>query len=268
MSFSIAGKTAIITGAANGVGLAIARHFLANGANVVLADKEEAKLKSEFEDDAGDDERVFAFGCDIREALSQANLISATVDRFERVDFLVNASRQVIETDPLDPKDDSLDVMLKQNLLASLNLSRTVAARMIKQAEDPEEETVGGSIVNLTTIAARRSRPTLMGYSIAAAAADQMTQNLALSLAPHGIRVNSVATGSIMSAAMIERMKSDETLREKVIESTPLGRIAATSEVAEAVQFLCSDAASFITGQILTVDGGRSILDPVASAGN
>ncbi|NNK78304.1 MAG: SDR family oxidoreductase [Litoreibacter sp.] len=266
MSFSIAGKTAIVTGAANGVGLAIARHFIAKGANVMLADKDEKRLKQEIDVVAEEEGNARIFSCDLREKLSQANLLSATIDAFERVDILVNGSRQVTPTDPMDPDDDRLEMLLQQNLLSSLRLSQLVAKRMIKQTEDEDEVASAGTIVNLSSIAAQRTRPGLMGYSIATAGLDQMTRTLAVALAPKKIRVNAVAFGSVMSASLKTSLQETDGLREDIIEHTPLGRIASPGEIADAVQFLSSDAAGFITGQIMTVDGGRTMLDPVKTS--
>ncbi|GFE64860.1 SDR family NAD(P)-dependent oxidoreductase [Litoreibacter roseus] len=263
MSFSIAGKTAIITGAANGVGLAIARQFVANGANVMLADRDEARLRQEIDNADDQDGAARSFSCDLREKLSQANLLSATLDAFDRVDILVNASRQVLTTDPLDDEDDSVEQLLHQNLLASLKLSQLIAKRMIKQSEQDGGSETAGSIVNLSSIAAGRTRPGLMGFSIATAAMDQMTRTLAVALAPHHIRVNAVAFGSVMSASLKSALKETEGLRDDIVDHTPLARIAAPGEVADAVQFLSSEGAGFMTGQIMTVDGGRSLLDPV-----
>lgn len=266
MSFSIAGRTAIVTGAANGVGLAIARRFLAEGANVMFADRDEERLKDEVAGAEDEDGQAQAFSCDLRERLSQANLLSATLDAFDRVDILVNASRQVLSSDPLDSDDDSVEVLLEQNLMSSLRLSQLIAKRMIKQAEDAEPTQIIGSIVNLSSIGARRTRPGLMGFSIATAAMDQMTRTMAVALAPHRIRVNSVAFGSVMSASLKASLSETDGLREDIVEHTPLARIAGPGEVADAVQFLSSDGAGFITGQILTVDGGRTLLDPVETA--
>ena len=115
MSFSIAGKTAIVTGAANGVGLAIGRHFLREGANVVFADMDEEKLVHEIGDEAEDETNVRIFAGDLRKILTIKNLLSATVDAFDGIDILVNASRQVLATDALDPDDNSVDELLQQN---------------------------------------------------------------------------------------------------------------------------------------------------------
>jgi len=264
MSFSISGKTAIITGSANGVGLAIARHFIDQGANVVMADRDEGKLKSEVAKMSGADEQVIFFAGDLRERLTIANLLSATVDAFDRVDILVNATRQCFPSDPLDDQSDTVEEALQQNLLASLKLSQLVAKRMIAQAEDDTDLKTAGSIVNLSSIAARRTQPELMAYSIASAALDQMTRSMAVALAASRVRVNGVALGSVMSANLKEQMQANDNYRERILHHTPMGRIGAASEAAEAVQFLSSDAAAFMTGQIVTIDGGRTLLDPVS----
>lgn len=266
MTLSIQGKTAIITGAANGVGLAIARHFVDRGANVMFADRDEARLADEcgeIEDDKG---QVRYFAGDLREKLTVANLLSATVDAFDRIDVLVNASRQVLRTDPLDPADGTVQALLEQNMFAALRLSQAVANRMIAQAGAGEGDGAIGSIVNVSSIAARRTHPDLMGYSISCAALDAATRSLAVSLAPHRIRVNGLAFGSVMSASLQESLNETDGLRQEIRQCTPMGRIASAREVTDAVQFLASDGAGFVTGQILTIDGGRTLLDSVTTA--
>jgi 7-alpha-hydroxysteroid dehydrogenase len=266
MSFSIAGKTAIVTGAAYGVGRAIARHFAENGANVVFADMDEAKLLAELGAEH-DDGNMRYFAGDLREKLTMANLLSATIDAFDRVDILVNASRQVVTSDPLSSEDTGLEDMLAQNLMTSYRLSQLVARRMIKQAMS-DESTEGSivTIINLSSIAARRSHPNLLAYSVASAALDQMTRSMAVALAPNRIRVNSISFGSVMSASLQSALKENTSYREDITEHTPLGRIAEATEVAEAAQFLASDGSAFMTGQVMTIDGGRTLLDPVAAA--
>ena len=171
-----------------------------------------------------------------------------------------------MSTDPLDDEDDSVEALLQQNVLSSLRLNQLIAKRMIKQSADAEPTQMTGSIVNLSSIAAERTRPGLMGFSIATAAMDQMTRTMAVALSEHGIRVNSIAIGSVMSASLKASLKETDGLREDIVDHTPLGRIAAPGEVAEAAQFLCSDAAGFMTGEVMTLDGGRSLLDPVKTA--
>lgn len=263
MSFSIAGKTAIVTGAANGIGLAIGRHFADKGANVIFADIDEERLIKEVGTNT-DGSNMRYFAGDLRQKLTIANLLSATIDAFDRVDILINGSRQMIASDPLNPDDDAMDMLLEQNLLTSLRLSQLVAKRMIKQAENQTEGTAG-TIVNLSSIAARRTNPELLAYSVSTAALDQMTRSLAVALAPYRIRVNAVAFGSVMSNSLKGALKEHSEYRSDIEDHTPLGRIAAPRELAEAVHYLASDAAGFMTGQIMTVDGGRTLLDPVAA---
>ncbi|KPP84113.1 MAG: 7-alpha-hydroxysteroid dehydrogenase [Rhodobacteraceae bacterium HLUCCA08] len=265
MTFSIDGKTAIITGSANGVGLAIGRRFLAEGANVVFADIDEARLEKEL-GKPGEDDRFRTFACDLRKRLSIANLLSMSIDAFERVDILVNASRQMVVSDPLDPETDGVSEALEQNLMTALRLIQAIAKRMIKQAEeDGDDEAPAGSIVNLSSVAAVRTMPELLGFSVASAALDQMTRSMAVALAPHRIRVNAVSFGSVMSASLKAALKAHEDYRGDIISHTPLGRIAGPGEVSDAVQYLASDASNFVTGQVITVDGGRTLLDPVAA---
>ncbi len=267
MSFSIEGKTAIITGAATGVGLAIAKHFYEQGANVMLADRDEARLEDAVDKAAQELGHAQYFAGDLREKLTVANLLSATIDAFDRVDILINASRQFAVNDPLNNADDVVAQLMEQNMYSSLRLSQTVARRMIAQAEeDGVTEGSIGSIVNLSSIAARRTRPEILAYSVSAAAQDQVTRSLAVALAEHRIRVNGVAFGSLMSNSLKETLKDDKSLREDIKGCTPLGRIASAREVTGAVQFLCSDGAAFITGEVITVDGGRTLKDNVTVA--
>lgn len=262
MSFAISGKTAIVTGGANGIGLAIGRHFLDKGANVIFADMDEGNLIKELgPNEEGKAHRYFAG--DLREKLTLANLLSATLDAFDTVDILVNASRQIIAADPLN-SDDAMEVMLQQNLLTSLKLSQMVAKRMIKQA-DGDSEGTAGTIVNISCIASRRSSPELLAYSVSTAALDQMTRSLAVALAPNRIRVNGLSFGSVMSNSLKETLRENSDYREEIEARTPLGRIAAPTELTEAAQFLASDASGFMTGQIMTVDGGRTLMDPVTA---
>ena len=263
MSLSITGKTAIVTGSANGIGLAIARHFVAMGANVMFADMDEDRLEAEVGVDARTEGTVRMFAGDLRQKLTISNLLSATMDAFDRVDILVNASRQVILADPLDPDADAVEALLQQNLLTGLRLSQMTARRMVKNAEQTGQTGMIGAIVNLSSIAALRVQPALMGYSISCAAVDAMTRSMAVALAPKGIRVNAVAFGSVMSASLQGTLADTPDYLQAITDGTPLNRVARADELAETVQFLASDAAAFITGQVITVDGGRSLLDVV-----
>lgn len=225
---------------------------------------DERKLEAELGTNLPEDGNIRAFAGDLREKLTIANLLSFTIDAFDRVDILVNGSRQVRTADPLNPDDDAVQELLNQNLMTSLRLSQLFARRMIKQAEQAGDDSApAGSIINLSSVAARRTQPELLAYSVSSAALEQMTRSLAVVLAPHRIRVNAVALGSVMSASLQGAIKDHGDYRTEIIDRTPLGRIASASEVAEAAQFLASDGAQFMTGQILTVDGGRTLVDAV-----
>ena len=267
MGISLNGKCAIVTGAANGVGLAIARAFVSAGANVVLSDMYEQNLIQETntlsEMNKG---RVLAFCGDLREKLTINNLLASTIDNFGSVDILINASRQVLTSDPLNPKDDTFDQLIHQNITVNFRLSQVVARRMVSQVKDKEIGQIIGTIVNLTSIASTRTQPDILSYSVSSAGLDQLTRSMAVALAPKGIRVNAVSLGSVMSASLRDVMRENLDLNDQVIDATPLGKIGEASEAAEAVLFLASDLSSFITGQVLIVDGGRSLIDRMSSA--
>lgn len=267
MSLSVSGKTAIVTGAANGIGLAIARHLLDRGARVMFADMDEARLEAEVGEEARAEGPVQMFAGDLTQKLTIANLLSATVDAFDRVDILVNASRRFAPSEPLNPEGDGVEGMLQQNLMTALRMSQMTARRMLQAAEKAgaEEGAAVGSIINMSSLAAGRTQPGLLGYSIASAAVEQMTRSLAVELAPKGIRVNAISFASVMSASLQGALRDNPDWRDQLIEGTPIGRIAGPDELAETVQYLASDAARFVTGQVICVDGGRGLCDRVAA---
>lgn len=267
MSFSVSGKSVIVTGAASGIGLAIARHLVNRGANVMCADTDEARLRAEVGEAARSEGTLRLFAGDLCRKLTLTNLVSATYDAFERVDVLVNAARRCALSDPLNPEGDQIEEMWQHNVLTALRLSQAVAKRMIQAAARAGDEPGRpvGAIINLSSIAAVRVQPELLGYSMATAAVEQMTRTLAVALAPQGIRVNAISIGSVMSASLQGVLKEDAELRRRIERGTPLGRIAAPDELGETVQYLASDASSFVTGQVLAVDGGRSLMDAVAA---
>lgn len=260
-------KVAIVTGAGTGVGLASARLLIARGARVMAADSDEARLTDAFGET--DPQSVTCFAADMGERLSATNLLTATLNAYDRVDILINAHRLIKPSDPFGGDEEILDEMLRENMMTGLRLTRLVARQMQKQAEEdstPEDE--AGAIVSISTLATQWIQPQFLAYSVAAAALDQATRALARALAPKRIRVNGVRFASVMSEQMRGALKEHEggNLRAKVLGATPMGRIGTAAEVANAVVFLASPDAGFITGQFLSVDGGRSLSDAVPAA--
>lgn len=261
MDSSIHGKSAIVTGAASGIGLAIARRFNELGANVVLADLNEKQLNIEVEALGDNPGEAVGFHGNLAEKLDIKNLLATTIDRFDGVDILVNAARQF----QIDPSDeiDLLPTLLTQNVISNLRLSRAVACKMIKHAEAGDSDGSYGTIINLSSTVTQRTSPGLMAFSVSMAAVDQLTKSLALTFAKDKIRVNGLAISSVMTTTLRKSLREDDALNDLISAQTPLGYVGEADEVADAAVFLATDRSNFMTGQILTIDGGRSLIDAV-----
>lgn len=262
------GKSVIVTGAANGIGLATARLFVKAGASVVMADVDEDKLDSEVEslNAEGHDGHATPFAGDLREKLTMTNLMAETLDANDNIHILVNAARMLVTGDPLDPASTLIEEVLQQNVVSTLRLSQIVARRMIQAAKDEGDDPADRAIVNLSSIFGQRTLPQFLAYSVSCAALDQITRGLAVPLSPYGIRVNSVAIGGIFGSSFGKSLPDVEDLPEAIREVVPLGRLGEFSEVADSILFLASPQSRFTTGQVLTVDGGRMLLDPLEGA--
>lgn len=262
MTARLEGQSVIVTGAARGVGLAIARAAARAGAKVMMTARDETALTAEREALAETGADVRSYDGDLSQKLTVANLISATIDAFDRIDVLINASRDMQPSDPLDVDNTTLGALLDSNVMTPLRLTQQVVKRMNQLRED--DDTPGlRAVVNIGSIAAQRTLPELMAFSVASAALDQMTRSMAVAFAPYGTRVNEVALGSVMSSSLRDAIAEQPQLQDRLTSVTPLGRIGDGDEAAEMAVFLASDAASFVTGQIIAVDGGRTILDPM-----
>lgn len=248
------GKTAIVTGAARGIGLAIARRFVAEGARVVIADVDE--------DEGAKAAAAFGEACrfvraDVGAADEARELIAAACAAFGALDILVNNAGIIHAADFLDLAEADFDRVLRVNLKGAFLVGQAAARRMVAQAQAGRR---GGAIINMSSINASLAIANQLPYCVSKGGLTQLTRVMALALAPYGIRVNAIGPGSIMTA-MMATIATDREAKRRVLSRTPLGRIGKPEEVASVAAFLASDDASYITGEIVHVDGGRLALN-------
>lgn len=246
------GRTAVVTGAARGIGHAIVKRFLTEGARVVLSDvNAEGGAAAARELSALGDVRFVP--CDVGDATEAARLVEAAVAAFGDIDALVNNAGIVHAADFLDVTEADFDRVLRINLKGSFLVGQAVARRMVEQVAAGKRP---GAIVNMSSINARVAIPNQVPYSVSKGGVAQLTNVMALALSEHGIRVNAIGPGSIMTD-MLRAVMSDADARRRVLSRTPLRRFADPAEIASVAAFLVSDDASYITGETIYVDGGR-----------
>lgn len=258
---TLKGKVAIVTGGASGIGRAIARSFADEGAKVMICDVEEEAgeaVAAEIVDRGG--EARFRH-CDVGERLDVRNLVCATTDTFEHVDILVNNAGIVVGGDFLTLEEEAFDKVIRVNLKGHFLVGQAVAQQMVRQIEEGHPP---GTIINMSSINAVVAIPTQAAYAASKGGVKQLTEAMALSLAPHGIRVNAIGPGTI-ATPMAGAVNTDERAQKMVLSRTPLGRIGQPEEIASVAVFLASDAASYMTGETIYVDGGRLALNYLAT---
>lgn len=250
MSFSIQDKTVIITGATSSVGHAIATQFSQAGAKVMLADIHKKALVTMTSNLQNDQQHVQYFSGNLREKLAIANLLSATVDHFERIDILINAAHHISSSKPLEPRSDNFETLFKHNVLTNLRLSQAVAKRFILQDEtNPERSHISiGTIINLNSTLYDHADPLFLGYSVSCAALKQLTISLASAFKKNRIRVNAISINTVKNS------NSDDLLNDD--EIAPLEFECDPEEVSKIAQFLASDLSGSITGQTIVLNGG------------
>jgi NAD(P)-dependent dehydrogenase (short-subunit alcohol dehydrogenase family) len=249
-NISLDGKVAVITGASRGIGAAIARGFAAHGAKVVLAARKLDEL-AKVADEIGA-ERALAVACHCGQPAQVASLFAEAVKRFGAVDILVNNAATNPYFGPmLDVSDGAFDktfeVNVKGYFVAARELIRHVRGR-----------NGSGVIVNVASIAGLRAAPFQGIYGMTKAAVISMTQTLAVEFGGQGIRVNAIAPGVIdtkFAAALVQ----NEALQKLIADRTPLLRVGQPEEIVGAALYLASEAASFVNGHTLVVDGGMTI---------
>ena len=249
------GKVAIVTGGGRGIGLAIAQRYVAEGAAVVIADIDEEAARAAALSLGEGNCRFIA--TDVGKASDATNLVTETCAGFGHLDVLVNNAGIIHAAEFLDLAEADFDRVLRVNLKGAFLVGQAAARRMVAQAKAGAG---GGAIINMTSINASVAIPNQTAYCVSKGGLSQLTKVMALSLAPFGIRVNAIGPGSIMTA-MMATIATDQAAKRRVLSRTPLGRIGEPDEVAAVAVFLASNDASYITGEIIYVDGGRLALN-------
>ncbi|MCB1424386.1 MAG: SDR family oxidoreductase, partial [Notoacmeibacter sp.] len=248
---NLQGKTAIVTGAATGIGRAIAERFIDEGMKVVIADVDQEKGKAALGDLSARGEARF-IKTDVAKRLDVHNLVAHALDQFGEIDVLVNNAGVVHAASFLELAEEDFDRVLSINLKGAFLAGQAVARHMVERVQNGGKP---GAIVNMSSVNAVFAIDNQVPYSISKGGMNQLTKVMALSLAPHGIRVNAIGPGSI-ATEMMASVASDEAARRKVMSRTPLGRMGDPSEIAAIAAFLASDQASYMTGQTVYADGG------------
>jgi NAD(P)-dependent dehydrogenase (short-subunit alcohol dehydrogenase family) len=245
-------KVAIVSGASRGIGEAIALAFADAGANVVVSSRKLEGVSQVAEKIQRRGREALALASHVGNPEQCRALIGESVQRFGRVDVLVNCAGTNPYFGPLIDTDEGAYLKtFDVNLRGAFEASRAFARHVLKRQGK-------GSIVNITSVAGLRAAPMQGVYGMTKAAMISMTQTLALELGQSGVRVNAVAPG-LVETKLSQALTSSETLVQKINERTCLNRIGQPEEIAGPVLFLASDAASYVTGQVLAVDGGYTV---------
>jgi len=251
---SLAGKTAIVTGAARGIGAACSRAFAEHGANVVMADvltERCVESAASISMDTGAD--TLAVQTDVSQEADCEALLATCVERFGQCDILLNNAGIIAAGSILDVSTEDFDRVLGVNLRGTFMLSRAVAKHMV-------ERSIRGAIINMSSTNAVVTIPDQLAYATSKGGVGQLTKVMAMELAAHDIRVNAIGLGSI-ATDMLDVVMQDDYARRTILSRTPLGRAGNPSEVASVAVFLASDYASYVTGQTIYPDGGRLSLN-------
>lgn len=246
-------KIVLITGAAQGIGFAIAERFAREGAKLFLVDNDAAALEKTVKHFDAQKADVVPYFYDLAEPGAADNIMAALKQKWGRIDILVNNAAVVLSGDFLELKADDFEKTMRINLMAPFYLSQAAAKLMVEQK-------IKGSIVNLSSVNAVVAIPTVIPYVTSKGGIQQLTRGTALALADKGIRVNAVGPGSI-ETDMLKKAMGDPSAKERVLSRTPMGRLGQPDEIASIVTFLASDEASYITGETIYADGGRLTLN-------
>ncbi len=247
----LAGKVALITGASSGIGRATAQTFARAGADLLLTGRN-AEALAEVASEAGEEgQRVVVEALELTEPDAAARLVAAVQEHFGRLDALVNAAGIIGSGSIEDTADDAWSHMMAVNVDTVFRLTRAAV---------PHLKASRGTVVNVSSVTGTRAFPGVLAYCVSKAAVDQLTRCAALELAPAGVRVNAVNPGVVVSQLHRRGGMDDETYStflEHSAETHPLGRVGRPQDIADAILFLSGPDSDWITGETLSVDGGR-----------
>lgn len=254
-------KVVVVTGAARGIGLACARRFAEAGARIAILDVLEEAGTAACEGLVADGTEALFHPCDAGQKTAVDAAFAAVIERFGRVDVLMNNAGLNRPAEFVDMSEDDFDLVLRTNLKSVFLCGQAAARDMIAKGTK-------GAIVNMASTSIIMTMGTISAYAASKGGIASLTKAMALSLAPHGIRVNAVGPGTIETDLTRERLLGDDEKRHQILSRTPLGRVGQGRDVANVCHFLASDEAAYVTGQTLYIDGGRAGLNytvPVAA---
>ena len=246
--FGLRDRVVIVTGGAQGIGEACARRFAREGARVVVADVQDARgqaLAAEL--------GASYLHCDVGDKAQVDALVAQVMRAHGRVDVLVNNAGIFKAADFLDVTEADFDAVLRVNLKGSFLMGQAVGREMARAGR--------GSIVNMSSVNSVLAIPNIASYNVSKGGINQLTRAMALALADRGVRVNAVGPGTIATELAAKAVLTSEEAKNKIMMRTPMKRLGEPSEIADVVAFLASDASSYITGEIIMVDGGRMALN-------
>ncbi len=248
ISFGLRDKVCIVTGGAQGIGAACVRRFVREGALAVIADVADAPgqtLAAEL--------GALFLHCDVGNKAQVDAVVAQTLQKHGRIDVLVNNAGIFKAADFLEVSEADFDAVLRVNLKGSFMMGQAVARAMAQAGR--------GNIVNMSSVNGVLAIPTIASYNVSKGGINQLTRVMALALADKGIRVNAVAPGTIATDLAAKAVLTSEDAKARILSRTPMKRLGAPSEIADVVAWLASDAASYVTGEIVMVDGGRMTLN-------